>query len=280
MTMKTLTLLRLAAAAATAVILLGFGNAAAYSANPPNPKKLAAIVIDDFGNNMPGTREMIDLPFPITVAVMPYQITTKRDAKWAYAAGDDVLVHLPMEPLSGSKRWLGPEAITSDLSEDEIRRRVNRAIDDVPYAIGINNHMGSKITGDRRIMNIILEVCRKRRLLILDSHTNYRSVVGEQAEKLGVPFIENHIFLDDIRSRRHVYKQLQLMKEHLQDHNPCVVIGHVGGGGKRTAAALHDFVPILQENVRFVTISHLVPPYPGQVGLSPMERSHSEQAVQ
>ncbi|MEC2627533.1 divergent polysaccharide deacetylase family protein, partial [Bacillus cereus] len=31
-----------------------------------------AIVIDDFGNNMKGTNQMLSLPIPLTVAVMPF----------------------------------------------------------------------------------------------------------------------------------------------------------------------------------------------------------------
>ncbi len=67
------------------------------------PTKQAAIVIDDFGNNMFGTKEMMNLPFPITVAVMPFLPTTKRDAEWAHQAGHEVIVHMPMEPSQGTK---------------------------------------------------------------------------------------------------------------------------------------------------------------------------------
>ena len=39
-----------------------------------------AIVIDDFGNNMKGTNQMLSLPIPLTVAVMPFLPSTKEDA--------------------------------------------------------------------------------------------------------------------------------------------------------------------------------------------------------
>ena len=38
---------------------------------------------------------------------------------------------------------------------------MEEAIDSVPYAVGINNHMGSKVTGDERVMSIVLDVCRR-----------------------------------------------------------------------------------------------------------------------
>ncbi|ALS23298.1 MULTISPECIES: divergent polysaccharide deacetylase family protein [Paenibacillus] len=226
------------------------------------PTKQAAIVIDDFGNNMFGTKEMMNLPFPITVAVMPFLPTTKRDAEWAHQAGHEVIVHMPMEPKSGNKdKWLGPGAITTDLAEEEIRRRINAAIDDVPHAVGINNHMGSKVTADARIIRIILEECQKRGMYFLDSHTNYRSIVSKTASKVGVPCIENHIFLDDINTREHIYKQITLLQEHLKDHDQCVAIGHVGTR-KKTAAVLGDVIPKLKKEIQFLPVSALVKKQP------------------
>lgn len=222
------------------------------------PTKRAAIVIDDFGNNMFGTKEMMNLPFPITVAVMPFLPTTKRDAKWAHQAGHEVIVHMPMEPKSGMKdKWLGPGAITTDLADEEIRRRINAAIDDVPYAVGINNHMGSKVTTDPRVVRIILEECHRRGLFFLDSHTNYRSIVSKTASKIGVPCIENHIFLDDINTRDHISNQIKLLQKHLTDHDECVVIGHVGPR-KKTAAVLGEVIPKLRSEIEFLRVSELV----------------------
>lgn len=216
----------------------------------------AVIVIDDLGNNMVGTEEMMNLPIPITVAIMPFLPSTKSDAEMAHRKGHDVIVHLPMEPLRGKKSWLGPGAITCDLSEEEIRKRVNAAIDDVPYAIGINNHMGSKATVDERVMRIVLTVCRESGLLFLDSHTNYRSIVSKVAKEIGVPCVENHIFLDDVRNRSHVSKQLELLQQHLTQHEKCIAIGHVGAGGKATAEVIKQ-VQAESHDIEFVGISKL-----------------------
>lgn len=121
-----------------------------------------AIIIDDFGNKMRGTEEMFALPVKITAAVMPFLSTTEQDAKRAHERGYDVLVHLPMEPRQGKPEWLGPGAVLTSMSDAEVRERVEAALDNVPYAIGINNHMGSKVTGDERVMGIVLAVCRER----------------------------------------------------------------------------------------------------------------------
>ncbi|MEF3306030.1 divergent polysaccharide deacetylase family protein [Paenibacillus sp. GYB003] len=218
-----------------------------------------AIVIDDLGNNMSGTEEVMNAPIPLTVAVMPFLATTKRDAEWAHRVGHDVIVHMPMEPLRGRKSWLGPGAITTDLSEEDIRRKVEAAIDAVPFAVGINNHMGSKATADERVMRVVLDVCKKRGLFYLDSKTNYRSVAPRVASELGVPLVQNEIFLDDVVSTSHITKQLQLIRKRAMENKTCIAIGHVGIPGKKTTAVLHHETPALKGELRFVRLSELVP---------------------
>ncbi|WP_042206303.1 divergent polysaccharide deacetylase family protein [Paenibacillus durus] len=217
-----------------------------------------AVIIDDFGNGMRGTDEMFTLPIKFTVAVMPFLSTSQADARRAHERGFDVLVHLPMEPRHGKPEWLGPGAVLSSLSDQEIRKRVEAAVDNVPYAIGINNHMGSKVTGDERVMRAVLSVCKERGLFFVDSHTNYRSVVGLVAEQMGLPRVENHVFLDDTHTAGHVTRQLQLAGKWALDHKYCVTIGHVGIQGKETAAGIRSGIDDLKNRVQFVGISDLV----------------------
>ncbi|MGF7045664.1 polysaccharide deacetylase 2 family uncharacterized protein YibQ [Paenibacillus sp. DS2015] len=224
----------------------------------PNPlHHKVAVIIDDFGNGQKGTDEMLSMPVKLTVAVMPFLTTSHRDAELAYKRGYDVLVHMPMEPKSGNVRWLGPGAITSNLSDVEIRKRIEDAIDDIPHAVGMNNHMGSRITGDERIMTIVLQICKERGLIFVDSHTNYRSVVSKLATQMGMPVIENNIFLDDVHTSSHITKQLQAVENWAMEHEICVTIGHVGTQGDKTAAALKSRIPDMKKRVQFVSVSEL-----------------------
>ncbi|WP_397376285.1 divergent polysaccharide deacetylase family protein [Paenibacillus xylanexedens] len=233
------------------------GPTAAASESPSNDKRLA-IIIDDVGNDMRGTAEILAMPVKLTVAVMPFLPTTKKDAIAAHEKGMDVIVHMPMEPKKGRPEWLGPGAITSSLTDEEVRSRVEKAIDDVPHAIGMNNHMGSKITSDKRIMSIVLDVCKERGLFFVDSRTNFRSVVGELAVSKNMPPVGNDIFLDDQNSKQHIRKQLDLAAQRAIDKNICVVIGHVGHSGMNTSAVIRESVSRLQNQVQFVGIGDLV----------------------
>lgn len=105
----------------------------------------AAIIIDDFGGDVKGVNEFFDSKIPITVAVMPFLKNSKEQALKAHELGLEVMLHLPLEPKKGKKSWLGPNPVTSDLSHEEIRKRVTAAIESIPHVAGVNNHMGPKL---------------------------------------------------------------------------------------------------------------------------------------
>jgi len=221
-------------------------------------KRQVAIVIDDFGNRMAGTEEMLDLPIRITAAVMPFLPTTKQDAELAHKKGHDVIVHMPMEPNRGKKEWLGPGALTASMSDAEVRERVEAAIAEVPHAIGMNNHMGSKVTADERIMRVVLTVIKEHNMFFLDSRTTFKSVIPKVARELGVAVMFNDVFLDDVYTMNHITGQIRVVNKHLSSNDSCVVIGHVGAPGKKTAAALSNAIPRLKEKASFVRLSDML----------------------
>ncbi|WP_068611228.1 divergent polysaccharide deacetylase family protein [Paenibacillus swuensis] len=230
------------------------------SANIPQntSTKKIAVVIDDFGNNMKGTSEMLALPIPITVAIMPFLPSSRSDAEKAHRMGKEVIIHMPMEPIRGKRSWLGPGAITADLSKAEIRDRVLKAIESIPYAVGMNNHMGSKVTADPRIMRIVLEVCKEKGLFFLDSRTNSKSVIPALARELGVPFRLNSVFLDDVYTTAHVSKQIVKLRTYLNTHDTCITIGHVGSPGLITSRQLLASIERFPD-ADFVKVSDLLP---------------------
>ncbi|WP_412859608.1 divergent polysaccharide deacetylase family protein [Cytobacillus horneckiae] len=217
-----------------------------------------AIVIDDFGNHMKGTDEMLNLPVHLTVAVMPFMPSTGIDAETAWKKGHEVIVHMPMEPKKGKKSWLGPGAITADLSEKEVRKRVEAAIENVPHAVGMNHHMGSKITEDERIMRIVLQVCAEKGLYYLDSKTTENSVIPKVAEELQLPYLENNLFFDDVYTRAHIDKQARRLFSELDNNKETIAIGHVGITGPMMVSVLKSYLPQYHSKVNIVPLSALI----------------------
>ncbi|WP_425448910.1 divergent polysaccharide deacetylase family protein [Dethiothermospora halolimnae] len=223
------------------------------------PKGYIVLVIDDFGNNGDGTKEMLSLDIPITVAVMPFMSYSQEEAKKAHKAGFEVIMHVPMEPVHGKKEWLGPKGITCDLSLDEVKSRINEGLDILKYAKGMNNHMGSKVTQDKRIMKAILEIAKEKNLYFVDSKTTPKSIVHNIADKLGAISFERDIFLDNNKDIKSIEKQLLKLGNIAIKKGYAIGIGHVGPeGGTVTVKAIKNVYPTLQEQgIKFIYPSQL-----------------------
>ncbi|WP_332691186.1 divergent polysaccharide deacetylase family protein [Halalkalibacter lacteus] len=225
-----------------------------------NKKPQVAVIIDDFGGNVKGVNSFLSGYIPITVAIMPFMEKSTEQAERAHHAGLEVMIHLPMEPKKGKSSWLGPNAITSSLSNEEVRKRVLAAIENVPHAKGINNHMGSKIVEDERIMRVILEVAASHGLYVIDSGTSSNSVIPELANELNIPFASRNIFLDDTHSSsQHVNKQMSALLKMAQKNKKAIGIGHVGIKGHETFTGISNALPLFKDKqVDIVPISHML----------------------
>lgn len=222
---------------------------------PARARGRLAIVIDDWGYDWQAAGAFLSLEGPVTVAVIPGLPRSRQHALQARARGFEVIVHLPMEPLDASID-AGPRAITTGMSGEEIRRVVAEAIDAVPGAVGVSNHMGSKATADARVMEHVLEVVRERGLFFLDSATSPGSVTGLVAERLGVRWAHNGAFVDGEPTVRAVRARLEQAVRQAERTGQAVAIGHVKPA---TAVAVGMLLPELaQRGIVLVPVSELV----------------------
>ena len=218
-----------------------------------------AIVIDDFGSDRNGVKEMMAIDRHLTFAVMPFLPYSQSDANEALEKGFEIIVHLPMEPVRGKVSWLGPKPILSTSSDSEVTQITSEAFLDVPGAVGANIHMGSKISTDERIMSDVLDIIKEKDVYFLDSKTSAKSIVKEIAEKKGVRVYERDVFLDGQTSKEHVKEQLQKAGEIALKKGTAIAIGHVGiEGGKVTAQAIKEMLPEFDaKNIQLVFVSEL-----------------------
>ncbi len=222
-------------------------------------KAYLAIVIDDFGNNSAGTQEMLNLPFPITAAVMPGLPSSAKDAEDFHRAGKGVILHMPMQSDTGKLSWVGKVALTTALTDEESEKRLNDALDELKYAKGINNHMGSTITRNPHIMDIVCKVAKERNLILLDSVTTPKTVVKQQAEKNNVKFLKRDVFLDGTKDKAKITKNLMQAAEVAKKNGYAIAIGHVGPwGGMPMAEVLATKGPeLMKDGITFVTLEEM-----------------------
>lgn len=219
-----------------------------------------AIVIDDFGYNGEGTKEMLALPIPFTAAVMPFSDYSKENGEAVTAAGKEVMIHMPMESLTGKREWVGDQGLFLSMNPEQIKTQVEAAYAILPDAVGLNNHMGSAIMEEARCLRPVMEVLQEKGDFFLDSVTTSKSKGRETAEALGVPFLARRVFLDSTDDVAVVKKNLRKAAEIALAEGEAVAIGHVGPeGGQITVQAIKELIPELEGlGITFVTAGDLV----------------------
>lgn len=198
-----------------------------YAASPPRPqdgRPMIAIVIDDLGLNRRKTAAATQLDAPLTLAFLPYARDLRQQSEKARAAGHELLLHMPMEPLG--HEWPGPDALMSSLSPPEFKRRLRAAFDSFSAFVGLNNHMGSRLTSQRRPMALLMTELRERGLLFLDSVTVAHSMGAIEAERHRVPFARRDVFLDNEIELNAVRRQLASTERLARRQGYAVAIGH------------------------------------------------------
>lgn len=182
------------------------------------------VILDDLGLSAPATRRAIRLPGPLTLAFLPYGELVGDLAREAEAAGHEVFLHLAMEPLGQEDP--GPMALLSGLGADELRRRLHWAFGRVPGAVGVNNHMGSRLTADARAMAVVMGELARLGLPFVDSMTTPASVAGRVALAGGVPTTARDVFLDNDPAAPAILAQLERAERLARRTGSAVAIGH------------------------------------------------------
>jgi uncharacterized protein len=219
-------------------------------------KPKIAIVIDDVGLDMRGSKRATELPGYITLSYMPYATRLRDQTKEAREQGHELLLHMPMEPLGHDDP--GPGALLVDLPPDEIRQRFDTALASFVGFDGVNNHMGSKFTADSAGMEIVIDELKQRDLFFLDSRTNAKSVGESMAKEHGLPTIARDVFLDDEITLKGVNAQLERTEYVAKHKGYAVAIGHPHA---ITLQALEAWIPEAeQRGFEFVPLHTLVKP--------------------
>ena len=225
--------------------------------NMEKPK--VAIIIDDFGNGSAGTEDMLNLPIKFTGAVMPYMPKSVEEESLLISKGKEVILHQPMEAHTGQRSWLGETPILGNMSIEEVKETFTKNADQLKNAIGFNNHMGSLITEDREKMKAVLEIAKERGWFYIDSVTTGKSVAGEVAKEVGIPYGKRDVFLDSTQDKNKIKENMRKTIKIAEEKGSAIAIGHVGAeGGKVTAEAIKEVAGEVGDRVEFVFVSELV----------------------
>jgi uncharacterized protein len=190
-------------------------------------KPLISIIIDDIGYRLQDDLRAIALPGAVAFAIMPHSPHARRMSGLVNAQGRDVLLHLPMQAMEENKnRFLGPGALTLQMTQKEFTRTLNNSLRSVPHAIGVNNHMGSLLTRHPGHMSWLMESLKSRNIFYIDSVTSKYSVAGITAGENNLPFLRRDVFLDNIQTDEDIIKQFEYLIVVAKRKGVAVAIGH------------------------------------------------------
>lgn len=209
---------------------------------PAGGRPIIAVIIDDMGLDRRRSEKVVQLPGPITVSLMSYAEDLARQSAEAREHGHEIMMHVPMEPLSEGQDP-GPGALLVSLPPEELHRRIETDLDRFDGYVGINNHMGSKFTGYAAGMEMVMEALRRRGLLFIDSLTSEHSVGLSMAQNAGIPAAARNVFLDNAGDLASVNGQLAKVEEIARKKGSVIAIGHPKDA---TIAALAAWLPSLR----------------------------------
>ena len=215
-----------------------------------------AIIIDDLGESMKTAGDVLRLPASVTVSVLPHLPASEQTAAEAHRTGREVMLHLPMQPLSGLGNRSANDVIRGGMSGLEVEQIITSDLDSVPFARGVNNHMGSGATADGRLMSEVVKTLASRGLYFIDSRTTSASLAFRTARDAGLPAFYRSVFLDDAPSVEYTQGELRKLCAIVRQQGAAVAIGHPH---RSTLIALKRFLPELdREDVELVPASKIV----------------------
>ena len=177
------------------------------------------------GYNRPMGRQFLQIDADLTFSFLPEAPYTSELAEQAHRTGRTILVHLPMEPKDSSWK-LGPEALRIGDTAEEISRKTEGMLANVPYAVGANNHMGSRFTESSQGMRRMLATLKAHSFFFIDSFTTPASLGETTARQLRLPTARRHVFLDNTQDPESICRQLGQLVAQAQQRGQAIGIGH------------------------------------------------------
>jgi hypothetical protein len=227
---------------------------------PPGPlgattAPRVAVIVDDLGARRDVFDPLRDIRRPLTVAVLPGLPLSEWTAREAAAAGMEVILDLPMEPYRYPEVDPGPGALLMAMSPQELQAQVVAHLVSVPGAVGVTNHMGSRMTEDRARMHTVLEVLSGRRLFLIDGLSSNLSLAYDEAKALGLRAGRRQIIVDHKGGEAGDRVHWDEVASWAERRGEVIVIAH---GHPLTPRLLREYVPRWEaRGIRLVPVSQL-----------------------
>ncbi len=190
-------------------------------------KALIAILLGGMGMSQSATNAAIQqLPGEVTLSFAAYAPGLRQWISGARAAGHEVMLQLPMEPLSYPANDPGPHTLLTSLSAAENIDRMKWILSRFVGYVGVTSFIDSKfITSPQHLRPIMTEL-KERGLLFLDSGATRDSVAARIGLDIGLPIAVGDRFFDQRAARVAIDAQLLELEQVARRSGVAVGIGY------------------------------------------------------
>jgi hypothetical protein len=234
------------------------GDAQEQALPQPGPREWEtpqiAIIVDDGGYGGWITERILAMDKNLTLSILPYATHSTLTASRAEELGFEVMLHMPMENSLG--RTTFPGQITTDMTPEQIHELTFKALEEVPCAVGLNNHTGSKFTANCESMRVFLQGIQDLPLFFVDSRTIKDSCAYAVAQEMGIPCATRDLFLDHDPNPKVIKQRFLQLMDIAQRHGRGIGICHFR---KNTVPVLECMLPeIKKAGIELVPVSEFI----------------------
>ncbi len=211
-------------------------------------------LFDDAGNNVDQLQKYLNLPFPISIAVLPGLPASVKCANEIRSSGKELLLHQPMQAIDKSINP-GPEAIEPNMLTSEIRKLILHNLKEIGPVSGMNNHEGSLICENADLIEIVMDVAASQGIYFLDSRTTAATEVPQVAAKKSFPYYQRDIFLDNPETKEHILEEIKVGINIAHKKKSVIMIGHVWAADMLPDILINIYPILKEKGYKFCTIS-------------------------
>ncbi|WP_330730143.1 divergent polysaccharide deacetylase family protein [Borrelia turicatae] len=218
-----------------------------------NLKPTFYLIIDDVGYDEFMLNEFIKIDLNINFSIIPFLPKSMDFYNKLASKNKIIMIHLPMQ--SKYKNSIEKFHININDNEFAIRTKIEKTFQTYSNAKIMNNHMGSLITANENIMQIILIKLKEENRYFFDSLTTQKSISAKIGKKIGIIVEQRDIFLDNKDNEKAVIKALERAKQIARTKGIVKVIGHIWS--KNTLKILKQEAVNLNKEFEFKNLINL-----------------------
>jgi polysaccharide deacetylase 2 family uncharacterized protein YibQ len=168
-----------------------------------------AIVVTTLGISENATKSAVEmLPGSFTFSFAPFATNLAAWIDRSRAAGHEVLIDLPMEPLDFPQSDPGPHTLLTSVPIDQNLRQLGWVLSRATGYIGVSTYMGSNLTSKPRVLSPILAEIKSRGLMLVDTREAPVDVAKNIAKEIDLAIASSNMRIDDELSVKHIDGQL------------------------------------------------------------------------